>query len=290
MVNAIAVLALFSSFIGFHAGPIPANITVFNYNQKIDHFSFSNDGRFDQRVVMSTDHWGGDGCPIFIYAGNEGDIFMFANNTGFMWERAKDFRAMVVFLEHRYYGTSMPFGNSSFESLDKLGFLTASQALADLAEFITHLKSTYAGAEKSPVIMFGGSYGGMMAAWFRMKYPHLIEGSLAASAPILQFPGIYDCNQYYQIITRDFENYNKSCSESIRNSWPALRRIGNSSEGRQWLHETFHLCEDEPINSEDDLNNFILWISSTYDNLAMTDYPNPAEFLSPLPAYPMKVC
>lgn len=43
-----------------------------------------------------------------------GDIFSFANNTGFMWENAPKFSAMVVFVEHRYYGESMPYGNKSF--------------------------------------------------------------------------------------------------------------------------------------------------------------------------------
>lgn len=35
---------------------------------------------------------------------------MFANNTGFMWENAKQFKAMVLFAEHRYYGESIPYG------------------------------------------------------------------------------------------------------------------------------------------------------------------------------------
>jgi len=52
------------------------------------------------------------------------------------------------------------------------------------------------GLTNSPVITFGGSYGGMLAAWMRMKYPHKIWGALAASAPVRWFRDLTDPGAY----------------------------------------------------------------------------------------------
>jgi len=87
-----------------------------------------------------------------------------------MWDIAPEFGAAIVFAEHRYYGKSYPFGNDSYSSVSNLGYLSSEQALADFAVIITYLKEVrLPHAKKSPVIAFGGSYGGMLTAWMRIK-------------------------------------------------------------------------------------------------------------------------
>lgn len=221
---------------------------------------------FKQRYLISDKHWRKDGGSILFYTGNEGDIVWFCNNTGFMWDVAEELKAMLVFAEHRYYGESLPFGASSFKDSRHLNFLTSEQALADFAELIKHLKRTIPGAENQPVIALGGSYGGMLAAWFRMKYPHVVVGALAASAPIWQFEDLVPCEAFMKIVTTDFWKSSPGCPESIRRSWGAINRLSTAKGGLQWLTETLRLCD--PLTSSD-IRRLKDWISETWVNLAM---------------------
>ena len=44
-----------------------------------------------------------------------------------------------------------------------------------------------------------------LAAWFRLKYPHIAMGALASSAPILYFDDLVPPNSYYVVVTQDFQ-------------------------------------------------------------------------------------
>ncbi|KAM9659785.1 lysosomal Pro-X carboxypeptidase [Trichechus inunguis] len=266
---------------------VARNYSILYFKQKVDHFGFDINKTFKQRYLIADKYWKKDGGSILFYTGNEGDIIWFCNNTGFMWDVAEELKAMLVFAEHRYYGESLPFGANSFKDSRHLNFLTSEQALADFAELIKHLKQTIPGTENQPVIALGGSYGGMLAAWFRMKYPHLVVGALAASAPIWQFEDLVPCGIFMETVTRDFKKSGPNCSESIRRSWNALNRLATTSSGLQWLSVALHLCS--PLADFHDFWMLKDWISETWVNLAMVDYPYECNFLQPLPAWPIKV-
>lgn len=114
---------------------------------------------------------------------------------------------------------------------------------------------------------------------------HLFS-SIAASAPILQLPGLYSCEKFNLIVSQDFRSYSEDCFQSIKRSWSVIDRLASTQNGLDWLTHTFRLCE--PLTKKN-LSNFLDWFSDIYGALAMTDYPNPATFLAPLPAYPIKV-
>jgi len=254
--------------------------------QRVDHFSFVNSDTYLQKYLYNDTFWDHDGGPIFIYTGNEGDIEGFAQSSGFVWDIAPEFNALVIFAEHRYYGDSMPYGELSTTNLTYYGFLSAEQALADFASLIYEIKNSTPGAANSPVISFGGSYGGMLTAWFRMKYPHVVDGGIAASAPILQFPGVTPCGAFAEVVTRVFTEVNPECTETVRKSWSIINRLGLTEEGRGTLATTFSLCK--PLKSYIHVLALISWLGAIYDNVAEVNYPYPADFIQPLPAWPVR--
>lgn len=258
------------------------NCAQFSYfSNKVDHFNFDpkSDLTYQQRYIISDANWKGNNGPIFFYTGNEGDIQWFCENTGFIWDIAPNFSALVVFAEHRYYGTSLPFGNKSFD-YPHINYLTTEQALADFAYLISSLKANYPGASKSPVIAFGGSYGGMLTAWFRFKYSNMVVGGIAASAPIWQVTA--DCDSFSLITTDAFAKADPKCPLLVNASWSAFNSFDNAA-GRAQLTKVFKLCK--PLDSVDNLK---AWLSDAYGNIAMANYPYPANFLNPLPAWPVK--
>jgi pimeloyl-ACP methyl ester carboxylesterase len=92
---------------------------------------------------------------------------------------AQKLHAHMVAMEHRYYGESQPFTQLTTENLK---YLSTRLALADFATLQKHLQATHGLTGKWFVV--GGSYSGSLAAYYRLKYPSLVEGAWASSGPV----------------------------------------------------------------------------------------------------------
>jgi len=78
-----------------------------------------------------------------------------------------------AYVQHRFYGESIPYGGDkevAYKNASTQGYLSSTQALADYATLILNLKNNLT-AKESPVVVFGGSYGGSMLA----SYLHILH-------------------------------------------------------------------------------------------------------------------
>ncbi|KAL1924647.1 uncharacterized protein VTP21DRAFT_4301 [Calcarisporiella thermophila] len=147
------------------------------FNQKRDHYS-KHAGNFKQRYFLNDTYYK-PGGPILLYAPGESTARPIGG--GLLRELAKTTKGLMVSLEHRYYGKSLPTQHSDVHGMR---FLTVDNALADMAYFIQHVKIPGVNTKKAKWAVIGGSYGGVQAAWMRQAYPKLVHAALASSAPV----------------------------------------------------------------------------------------------------------
>ncbi|KAI6669927.1 hypothetical protein NL676_004812 [Syzygium grande] len=264
---------------------VSASITngfeTFFFNQTLDHFNYRPESysTFKQRYLINFNYWGGanSSAPIFVYLGAESPIDGEPTAIGFLTDNAAQFKALLVYIEHRYYGESIPLGMSFEEALNDTnirGYFSSAQALADYAAIIMHVKRKLKAGD-SPVIVVGGSYGGKLASWFRLKYPHVTLGALASSAPILYFDDITPQDAYYSVVTKDFKEASETCYQTIGDSWSEIDRLLQEPNGLSNLSKMFKTCK--PLESGDELKNYLI---SLYARAAQYDDP---------PRYPVTV-
>ncbi|GFS04295.1 thymus-specific serine protease [Elysia marginata] len=178
--------------------------------------------------------------------------------AGGMWTTwGQKHNAVRLQLEHRFYGDSHPTKDMS---VDNLQYLSTEQALSDLANFITVMKKQF-GASK--VIVFGGSYSGALAAWFRLKYPYLVDGAVASSAPVLLQ---MDFKGYLEVVAQSLNTFKpvNACDNAISVATTAFKEKMKTLEGRKALKEQFNLCDEIDINIKNDIPNLFQSLAGNF--------------------------
>lgn len=109
----------------------------------------------------------------------------------------------------------------------------------------------------------------MLAAWFRLKYPHIAIGALASSAPVLHFDNIVPLTSFYDAVSQDFkvlyalfpvnfmqkkegdvimkccykQDASVNCFKVIKRSWEELEAVSNMKQGLLELSNKFRTCK-----------------------------------------------
>lgn len=212
------------------------------FTQTLNHFDGSDLRTWNQKYYVNASMWKTNG-PVFMMIGGEGPLSARWVSVGSMVEYAGKYGALVLALEHRFYGESHPLGDMSLESLK---YLSSEQALADLATFHEAMIPLFSLTSSNRWIMFGGSYPGALSAWFRYKYPHLAFGSIASSAPInaqLDFP------QYLEVSTASLGS--EKCRSNVAKATAKLENYTKTEAGLKYLSLQFKTCKPLTLNSND---------------------------------------
>jgi len=254
---------------------------TFYFEQQLDHFNPQDLRTFQERYLVYDGAFNKSMNTIFFYAGNEGPVDAFYNNTGFMFDIAPEFGALVLFAEHRYYGETHPFGDDF--SAQAMEYLTMENAIADYAVFMTAMKKKY-DLPNARVVVFGGSYGGILAALCRIHYPAIFDMALAASAPIPQTLDSVNGTIFFRLVTNDYYNVDSSCPDIVRSGYSQMIDLAANGNYKE-ISDTFSLCSD--IKDESDLVYLEEWARNGLLTMAMVDYPYAADFLGKLPANPV---
>ena len=192
---------------------------------------------------MDDSFWRPEDGALFVYIGGEGTVT--GPPSGYLQDLAPSYNALLVSLEHRFYGESIP--NGSMETAN-LKYLTVDQALADLDSFIHFFQKEFKTGD-APVFAFGGSYPGALASWYRIAYPETTKGSLSSSGvvnAILNFP---EFDEQIRL------SAGETCSANILATREAFEELVNDSQ--EGLARGLELFQCAPDLSLEDFHYMI---------------------------------
>ncbi|KAF6201873.1 hypothetical protein GE061_004269 [Apolygus lucorum] len=213
--------------------------------QKLDHFDQSSFRTWWQRYHTNETWFNvSRNSPVFLLIGGNHRIRAKSVAEGAFVEYARKFNALCFQIEHRFYGDSRPTEDLTVSSLR---FLNADQALADIAYFVQQMNVRYKLTSNNRWVVFGKGYAGSLAAWARLKYPHLIHAASSSSARLQAVTGY---SEFDKNIGGVLSKVKASCPEQIHQAALSIQHLLQAPNGVAVLTKKFKRCNSlDPKNS-----------------------------------------
>ena len=207
---------------------IATNTTPNWFMQQIDHLNPSR-GQFNQKYYIDYSVWDPHSGPVFLYIGGEGPLG--SSPGGYAAMVGAEQKALLISLEHRYYGQSIPAPLTDAETLKTLN---VDNVMADLAAFVNYITETILNGQKRRWIAIGGSYPGALAAWFRIKHPELAFASWSSSGVV---HALFDYSQFDRQIAFELPS---DCANAIRTVTALAEKAWNDPVQRKRMLGLFN--------------------------------------------------
>eukprot|EP01105_Mastigella_eilhardi_P025112 TRINITY_DN671_c0_g2_i11.p2 TRINITY_DN671_c0_g2~~TRINITY_DN671_c0_g2_i11.p2 ORF type:complete len:487 (-),score=123.01 TRINITY_DN671_c0_g2_i11:3164-4579(-) len=238
------------------------------FDQRVDHFDNTNFAMWKQLYRVNDTYWRGNGFPVFVLLGGEGPLGATATTGHYIMNQwAEELGGLIVAVEHRFYGQSMPTKDMSTSSMK---LLSSEQALADFATFIVYVKDAYK-APDSKVLTLGGSYSGALSAWIRQKYPNVVYAADATSAPVF---AQLDFTEYLEVVSTSVGD---ACASAIQQGTTLIEKLLKTSDGRTKLEQEFNTCT--ALKTDNDQIVFLEYITDSIADVVQYNRDNSAHAL-----------
>jgi thymus-specific serine protease len=268
------------------------------FAQKLDHFNPQDSVTFNQRYFVDKTYYTSPDAPVFLCVGGEGppldkSVLVSSVHCNDMVELAQQRGALLLALEHRFYGVSTPTPRNF--STSSLKYLSTEQALEDLASFQQMITTSMGLTSANKWVTFGGSYPGMVAAFARLKFPNLIHASVSSSSPVeamVDFPG-YN-NVVAQSTANPIVGGSDACLAVVVDGHKAIGELLMNEAGRRSLEKTFNVCKpkslDDPHNQVVFAGDGVIYIPAQSNDPSCTtpycDIASICTYLTSEPATP----
>ena len=161
-------------------------------------------------------------------------------------------------MEHRFYGESKPTEDMSRENMK---YLSSRQGLEDAGRFISEI-SNNVNYNLTTWITFGGSYPGSLSAWMRLRFPHLVTGSVSSSGPLF---AKLDYWEYLQVVADALDTTGPGCNVAFTQALTTIEMMVEMEDTWQDLSNKFKLCSTLDGFNTMDVRSFMELL---IDNLA----------------------
>ncbi|RDA83626.1 hypothetical protein CP532_2840 [Ophiocordyceps camponoti-leonardi (nom. inval.)] len=252
-------------------------VTVWGFYQPVVHLmKYGGKPKWWQRYGLVNDHYKPNG-PIVLQVIQEDVEKVWENSLAYRY--AKELNGMAAFLEHRYFGPSLPYGPKSNET-QALAELTLEDVLADAKTMIEMVRNTNSQYRRSPVIVTGSGYEGFLAMALRQMYPDVFFAAIARAPPNLSLnlnPAATDKEQflYRNAVATAWRRRSPYVANQITNAVDWVGKQVNSSDPDKLttLQSMLGLCTKPRVDNKEDMRTLQRFFESSFILASLVENP-----------------